>query len=55
MVNTAARKVKRTGKSEELPPMNAYERRLVHQIASTLGIETHSEGEGEMRRVVLGE
>ena len=53
MVASAARRVKNTGKKEDLPAMNAYERRLVHQFASQFGVESSSEGQGEERRVVL--
>ncbi|MDZ7611852.1 MAG: R3H domain-containing nucleic acid-binding protein [Candidatus Moranbacteria bacterium] len=47
-------KAQKTGKEQELPPMNAYERRLVHmQAANRNGIESESAGEGEERRVVI--
>jgi spoIIIJ-associated protein len=38
----------------QLPPMNAYERRLVHlEIASHPDLKTESIGEGKDRRVVI--
>lgn len=37
-----------------LPPMNAYERRVVHlALVDTPGVKAESEGEGENRRVVI--
>ena len=36
-----------------LPPMNSYQRRLVHQLASEFKFETSSEGEGDQRHVVV--
>lgn len=45
--------VKKSGDPRELNPMNAADRRIVHQVASEFGIETESIGEGRDRRVVL--
>ena len=46
--------VQETGEPRHLSPMNAAERRVVHQAVSEYGdIETHSEGEGRDRHVVL--
>jgi spoIIIJ-associated protein len=45
--------VKKTGDPMELRPMNAADRRVVHQVASEFGLETESIGEGRDRRVVL--
>lgn len=40
--------------ARELPPMNAYERRIMHMfLAEIPGIKTESVGEGEERRVVI--
>ncbi len=36
-----------------LPPMNSYQRRLIHQLASEFKFDTSSEGEGEQRHVVV--
>lgn len=48
-----ATEVKKTGDSKELQPMNAADRRIVHQVATEFGLETESIGEGRDRRVVL--
>lgn len=50
----AASQVANSGYSRFLPPMNAYERRIVHTaLADMPGIKTESEGEGEERRIVI--
>jgi spoIIIJ-associated protein len=50
----AANRVKRTGRLERLEPMNAYERKIVHDAAGEIaGVETASEGEDPERRVVV--
>jgi spoIIIJ-associated protein len=50
----AARRVASTGQSEALEPMNAYERKIVHDAAGAVGgVETGSEGEEPERRVVI--
>jgi spoIIIJ-associated protein len=46
-------KVKSSGESMELKPMNAADRRIVHKIADEAGIGTESVGEGRDRHVVL--
>jgi spoIIIJ-associated protein len=47
-------KVRRTGRSERLEPMNSYERKIVHDVANEVGgVETGSEGEDPERRVVI--
>lgn len=49
-----AEKVKQTGTSISLRPMNPAERRIVHMALSEVeGITTESEGEGRDRRVVI--
>lgn len=35
------------------PPMNSYQRRLVHQLASDFGLETSSQGEGHDRHICV--
>ena len=51
---TAAAKVSRTGKPEKMEPMNAYERKIVHDAANEAGgVETSSEGEDPDRFVVI--
>ena len=48
-----AEKVRKSNDPMELRPMNAADRRIVHQVASEYGLETESIGEGRDRRVVL--
>ena len=45
--------VKKSRSDKELRPMNAADRRVVHQVASENGLTTESIGEGRDRRVVL--
>jgi len=47
------KKVKESGESMELNPMNAADRRVIHQLASEHGLSTESVGEGRDRRVTL--
>jgi spoIIIJ-associated protein len=48
------KQVRESGESLDLPVMNAAERRVVHQAISDYSdVETHSEGEGRERHVVL--
>jgi spoIIIJ-associated protein len=49
-----AQKVLRTGREEELEPMNPFERKLVHDAAAEVaGVETSSRGEEPDRYVVI--
>lgn len=49
-----AKQVLRSGKARELEPMNAYERKLVHDVVSAMGgLESASTGEDPDRRVVI--
>jgi spoIIIJ-associated protein len=49
-----AKKVLESGEAMHLRPMSAAERRVVHQVISDYGdLETHSEGEGRDRHVIL--
>ena len=49
-----ADRVSKTGREEELDPMNAFERKLVHDIvASVRGVTSESRGEDPDRRVVI--
>ena len=45
--------VRDSGQAKELQPMNAADRRIVHQAASDYGLETESIGEGRDRHIVL--
>jgi len=45
--------VKKSGKPMELKPMNAADRRTVHQVASEAGLVTESVGEARERHIVL--
>jgi spoIIIJ-associated protein len=47
------REVKESGKPKNLQPMNAADRRIVHQAATDFGLQTQSEGEGRDRHIVL--
>ncbi|MEG0692526.1 MAG: RNA-binding cell elongation regulator Jag/EloR [Oscillospiraceae bacterium] len=49
-----AGKVKKTGRSQLLEPMNPYERRIIHAIVSDIeGVYSKSKGEEPNRRVVI--
>lgn len=49
-----AAEVVRTGQEAELDPLNAYERRLIHnELAEYPGVRTYSEGEDPDRRVII--
>jgi spoIIIJ-associated protein len=54
MAQDAAVRVRKTGRPEALEPMNAYERKIVHDtVAGIGGLATASEGEEPNRRVVI--
>ena len=54
LAKAAARKVAATQQEIELPPMNAYERRLIHaELAERPDLKTESKGEGKERAVVI--
>jgi len=46
-------KVKETGESMDLRPMNGADRRTIHKAASENGLTTESVGEGRDRHIVL--
>jgi spoIIIJ-associated protein len=49
-----AEKCKETGKPVDLSPMSAHDRRIVHMALSKVeGVKTQSEGEGDMRHIVV--
>lgn len=50
----AANKSKELGKPVSLYPMSSYERRLVHEVVSSVeGMTSYSEGEGRERKVII--
>jgi spoIIIJ-associated protein len=50
----AAERVEKSGQPERLDPMNAFERKIVHDAVSNIsGVTTGSEGEEPDRRVVI--
>lgn len=54
LARVAARKAVATKTEVELPPMNGYERRLVHvEIATHPELTTESVGTGKERRVII--
>ena len=54
MARSAASRVVRQHRSVSLPPMTAYERRLVHiALRDDEHVDTHSEGSDTNRHVVI--
>ncbi|MDD2484241.1 MAG: Jag N-terminal domain-containing protein [Eubacteriales bacterium] len=54
LANRLADKVKRTGKSVRLEPMNPYERKVIHAtLQKNPAVTTRSEGEEPYRRVII--
>lgn len=54
MARQAIQKVRATGNSQVLPPMSAYERRIIHSIVTQEeDIASHSEGEDAARKVII--
>ncbi|MBI2588988.1 KH domain-containing protein [Candidatus Saccharibacteria bacterium] len=47
------KEVQGSGKSKDLSPMNAADRRIIHQAATDYGLQTESVGEGLERHIVL--
>jgi spoIIIJ-associated protein len=47
------KEVKDSGKSKDLPPMSAADRRVVHKAAEEWGLATESTGEGRDRHIVI--
>ncbi|MDN4609802.1 Jag family protein [Arthrobacter burdickii] len=45
--------VKESGEDVALPPMSAYERKIVHDVVADLGFVSESEGEGPSRHIVV--
>lgn len=54
LAKTAAQRVNLTKDSFELPPMSAFERRIIHlELSVHPNIKTESEGKGEDRHIVI--
>jgi spoIIIJ-associated protein len=54
MAREVAKRVVRSGREEELDPMNPFERKIVHDaVAGVDGAQSSSTGEGMERRVVI--
>jgi spoIIIJ-associated protein len=54
MATQAIQKVKSTGTAQVLPPMSAYERRIIHSLISQeTDVTSHSEGEDASRKVII--
>lgn len=54
LARTAAQKVALSGRDEALPPMNAYERRIIHmELTTRPDVVTESQGEGPERYLVI--
>lgn len=53
LANDVAERVKASGEPEKLDPMNAFERKIVHDRIGDLGLRSESEGEEPRRRIVV--
>ena len=54
LANRLADKVRKTGRSVRLEPMNPYERKVIHAtLQNRNGVTTRSEGEEPYRRVII--
>jgi spoIIIJ-associated protein len=53
MAKKAAAKFDKSGKPQDLPAMNSYERRLAHSWLSDAGYLSESAGEGRDRHIVV--
>ena len=53
LAEESADKVKESGKPLKLEPMNAFERKIIHDTIQKLGLTSESEGEDPDRRVVI--
>jgi spoIIIJ-associated protein len=47
------KQVRDSGEAMDLEPMNAADRRIVHQLAAEYGLSSDSDGEGRDRHIVL--
>lgn len=53
LADEVAERVKASGEPEKLDPMNAFERKIVHDRIGELGLRSESEGEEPRRRIVV--
>jgi spoIIIJ-associated protein len=53
LVDEAVAAFAQGGTTFPLEPMSSYERKLVHDLAAERGLDSHSEGEGGARHIVL--
>ena len=54
MAKDVAQKAIELGKSVSLYPMSSYERRIIHEVISSIdGVTSFSEGEGPDRKVIV--
>ena len=53
LAKDAIAEVLETGESVRMAPLNAYERKIVHDEVAAAGLTSESEGEPPMRRVVV--
>ncbi len=54
LARQAAARVRQTGRAVAMPPMSAFERRLIHlALAEEKDLQTASDGEGRDRHVVI--
>ncbi|MFM5968545.1 MAG: protein jag [Micrococcales bacterium] len=53
IVNKIITKVEETGQAVPMKPMSSYERKIVHDLVSSQGLISESEGEGRDRHIVV--
>jgi spoIIIJ-associated protein len=53
LANEMAEEAKSTGASNKLAPMNAFERKIIHDTIQELGLSSESDGEDPNRYVVI--
>lgn len=53
LAKKAAARFEKTKEPQDLPPMNSYERRLVHSWLTDAGYQSESDGEGRDRHIVV--
>lgn len=54
LASRMAEKARKSGEAVDLSPMSAFDRRIVHMaLAEVEGVSTRSEGEGDLRHVIV--